>query len=194
MEHFGPGVGVHLVLKSSWSKEFSTRRPFDKSSENQPYVDYIQPPFHAIELSSQGAGSPGDDESYDLGVYEEDEESENESENETDPVDDIDVGDGETVQAHNTVIENGNVVEAFMEGDDQTLLPFFDQVEVVATFCKEAKLEELSLGNPGAEAKSLLYEDPAQSLKLRQRKKPYEQITPHQLYEQLKKEVREYDQ
>lgn len=194
MEHLEHGGSFHLVLKPSWSKEFSTHRQFLRSSENQPYVDYIQNPFHSVGLSCQETDSLQGNRTRHFGVEEDGEESGDESEDETNSAEDL--GEDEASHAPDIVIQEENVVKIFMKGlddHDQTLLPYFNQAELVAAFCEEAKLETLRLHNPGAEATSLLYDDnngAAQSIRRRQRKRLYGELTPHQLYEELKTEVR----
>lgn len=161
----------------SWDKEFLTSRSFDQVNENEAYIDYLQR-IHHNTSPPPNAGGDNDSEddfvSQDSGEYCDIESS-------TDAY--------ETDQEYDRTNQI-NLVETFMKGaeDFDTILPYRDQVEVVASFCEGAKVDDLGGDDQESKADSRLCD--VVGRKEANPKAVYERLTPQQLYEILRTEVR----
>jgi hypothetical protein len=138
----------HHYLRCCWPPEFAKRRHFDKSVENEPYVEFLKANFF------DGYEDEDDGVNENVGVREESEEDVNDDEDDDDDDDDV---DGSSVDSSSKDEEdvkwsqnNGkdtetfnrcNSIKGFMEGmtgDKDTLQYGEDQVRKVVMFWKRA--------------------------------------------------------
>jgi len=133
----------HPSSPCSWPLEFTKRRKFNRKTENQTYIEFLQTRF------DDGDNDDEDDDDDDVDNSSEDEdevdghkdESENKGENRNDK-------DGEAYNGH-------SIVRLFMKGmtGDEDTLQYRDQVEQVASFFEQASRRDFKTGGPGKNEK-----------------------------------------
>ncbi|PMD62170.1 uncharacterized protein K444DRAFT_363253 [Hyaloscypha bicolor E] len=124
-------------LHCSWPlKFFETRPNSDRALENQPYIDWVK----ECVSDSWGAGDDSHDEDDSEWTSDEDGESEwskaselsSGAEDHTAEEPSLDLEDSESVVCY----DQKSTVRLFKEGEGEELLPYRDQVDVVAGFCE----------------------------------------------------------
>jgi hypothetical protein len=139
-------------LRRSWPQEFcTTDREFNREAENQPYIEWLQQQF-IDGVGPQDGGEDeedeGDDDDADDLSNDEDEEGKVDEQRDEDEQEEVH-SQGEENESkevdrdENKMAElcNGrSTVRVFMEGmiGDEDLLPYCDQVEVVASFAEQS--------------------------------------------------------
>jgi hypothetical protein len=140
-------------LRRFWPETFcSTDRKFDRQAENQPYIEWLQPQQLTDDIGPQdGSGEEedeGDNDDADDLSNDEDEESKVDEQRDEDGQEEVN-SQGEEDESKEVdwdgkkiaeICKGRSIVRAFMEGmiDDENLLPYCDQVEVVASFAEQS--------------------------------------------------------
>ncbi|KAF4628639.1 hypothetical protein G7Y89_g9512 [Cudoniella acicularis] len=112
-------------LQYCWPEKFTKRRKFDRKTENQTYIQYLETQLYYGE--------------------EEEEEEEEDDDNSTEDEDEDDVEEHQDKSENQDAKEcNGrSVVRRFMKGviGDEDTLQYHDQVEEVSGFCEHARVD-----------------------------------------------------
>lgn len=124
-------------LRCYWPPCFTERRPFDRKSENQTYLDYIQAEQYLGEEITDDEEDDEDDDEYD-----DKDEDEDEAEVESEDKDGASSEDEVDEQSKSTDASNQmSDVRRFMKGmeRDEDFLEDYDMVDEVANFCEKGK-------------------------------------------------------
>jgi hypothetical protein len=171
-----------LRLRRYWPHEFTKRRKFDRQAENGPYLEWL-----SVVESFDDSDEDNHDSNHSSDV--EDEASEW-------------ISDQPTYDEEEDEPSNQSSVRRFMKGlaGEENTLSYPDQIEVVASFCEQARNKSVETNTMGRGTKSVaILDDRTTSatnrsdtfpVKQRHQCQPYlGPLTAQQLREELSKKV-----